>query len=144
MAETNHEIIEDSEEKNNNQIVYDIVSKSNTASFQNLKPYTKYLYYCVAYDINNNSVKSSAGEAETENLVVELANKYDKYIYIDSVNGNNTTGTGTKSNPYKTLAKITESGVINTGYSYGIVLNSGSYDLTASIFNLNCLIYPLL
>ena len=124
-------------EKNNNQVVYDVVSKSNTVSFQNLKSYTKYLYYCVAYDIDNNSIKSSTNEAETEDLIIELADKYDKYVYIDSVNGDNTSGTGTKTNPYKTLAKITENGVIQSGYSYGIVLNSGNYDLTTGIFNLN-------
>ena len=72
-----------------------------------------------------------------EEPVVELANKFDKYIYIDSSNGSDTTGDGSRSKPYATLDKIAESGVIENNYSYGIVLNNGDYELTEKVFNIN-------
>ena len=72
-----------------------------------------------------------------EEPVVELANKFDKYIYIDSASGNDTTGDGTKEKPYSTLDKIAESGIIEKGKSYGVVLKSGEYQLTEKIFNLD-------
>ena len=72
-----------------------------------------------------------------EEPVVELANKFDKYIYIDSTNGNDTTGNGTKKKPYSTLDKIAESGIIEKGKSYGVVLKNGEYELTERIFNLD-------
>ena len=72
-----------------------------------------------------------------EEPVVELANKFDKYIYIDSTNGNDTTGDGTKGKPYSTLDKIAESGIIEKGKSYGVVLKNGEYELTEKIFNLD-------
>ena len=68
---------------------------------------------------------------------VELANKFDKYIYIDSTNGNDTTGNGTKEKPYSTLDKIAESRIIEKGKSYGVILKSGKYELTEKIFNLD-------
>lgn len=83
----------------------------------------------------------SVGTLKQETLyapTVELSNKFDKYIYIDATNGNDTTGNGTSSEPYKTLNKITSSGIIEQGYSYGIVLKSGTYDFTTSIQSLNC------
>ena len=73
-----------------------------------------------------------------EEPVVELANKFDKYIYIDSASGNDTTGDGTKEKPYSTLDKIAESGIIENGYSYGIILREGTYNLTTKMFELNC------
>ena len=72
-----------------------------------------------------------------EEPVVELANKFDKYIYIDSASGNDTTGNGTKEKPYSTLDKIAESGIIEKGKSYGVVLKNGEYELTERIFNLD-------
>ena len=72
-----------------------------------------------------------------EEPVVELANKFDKYIYIDSTNGNDTTGNGTKEKPYSTLDKIAESRIIEKGKSYGVVLKNGEYELTEKIFNLD-------
>ena len=72
-----------------------------------------------------------------EEPVVELANKFDKYIYIDSTNGNDTTGNGTKEKPYSTLDKIAESGIIEKGKSYGVVLKNGEYELTEKVFNLD-------
>ena len=72
-----------------------------------------------------------------EEPVVELANKFDKYIYIDSTNGNDTTGDGTKEKPYSTLDKIAESGIIEKGKLYGVILKSGEYQLTEKIFNLD-------
>ena len=73
-----------------------------------------------------------------EEPVVELANKFDKYIYIDSASGNDTTGDGSNNKPYSTLDKIAESGIIENGYSYGIILREGIYNLTTKMFELNC------
>ena len=70
--------------------------------------------------------------------IIELANKFDRCIYIDSTNGNDTAGDGTKEKPYSTLDKITENGIIEKGYSYGIILKDGIYTLTKNIFELNC------
>ena len=72
-----------------------------------------------------------------EEPVVELANKFDKYIYIDSASGNDTTGDGSNNKPYSTLDKIAESGIIEKGKSYGVVLKNGEYELTERIFNLD-------
>ena len=71
-----------------------------------------------------------------EQPVIELSNKFDKYIYIDSQNGNDTTGNGSTGAPYATLDKIADSGIIEKGKTYGIVLNDGNYELTEKIFNL--------
>ena len=70
--------------------------------------------------------------------VIELSNKFDRYIYIDSQNGNDTTGNGSTGKPYATLDKIADSGIIEKGKTYGIVLNDGNYELTEKIFNLEC------
>lgn len=83
----------------------------------------------------------SVGTLKQETLyapTIELSNKFDKYIYIDATNGNDTTGNGTSSEPYKTLNKITSSGIIEQGYSYGIVLKSGTYDFTSPMLSLKC------
>ena len=72
-----------------------------------------------------------------EEPVVELANKFDKYIYIDSSNGSDTTGDGSRSKPYATLDKIAESGIIKKGKKYGIILNSGNYELKENLFSLD-------
>lgn len=74
----------------------------------------------------------------TDEPVVELANKFDRYIYIDSQNGNDTTGDGSTGKPYATLGKIADSGIIEKEYSYAIILRDGTYDLTTKIFELNC------
>ena len=63
---------------------------------------------------------------------------FDKYLYIDAKNGDDTTGDGTENNPFKTLNRIATTGVIETGYSYGVILADGHYDMTASLFTLNC------
>lgn len=68
---------------------------------------------------------------------MELANKFDKYIYIDSSKGNDTTGNGNRSKPYANLDKIAESGIIEKGESYGVILNSGTYNLTEKLYNLD-------
>lgn len=83
----------------------------------------------------------SLGKTNTKTLeapIVEFANKFDKYIYIDASNGNDTTGDGTKEKPYATLDKIADSGIIENGYSYGIVLRDGKYNLTTKVFTLTC------
>lgn len=68
---------------------------------------------------------------------IELANKYDKYIYIDANNGNDTNGDGSREKPYATLDKIANSGIIENGYSYGIILRDGTYSLTNNIVTLS-------
>lgn len=70
--------------------------------------------------------------------VIELADKFDRYIYIDSSNGSDTTGDGSKNKPYATLNKIAQSGIIENNYSYGVVLNDGNYELTEKVFELKC------
>ena len=79
------------------------------------------------------TVKTERTEATEENNLYKL----DKYIYIDSTNGNDKTGNGTKANPYSTLDKIAESRIIEKGKSYGVVLKNGEYELTEKIFNLD-------
>ncbi len=69
---------------------------------------------------------------------VDLKNKFNKYIYIDAVNGNDDEGNGSSESPYQTLDKIAESGIIENGYTYGIILKSGTYTLSTKIFELNC------
>lgn len=68
---------------------------------------------------------------------ITIADKFDKIIYIDSNNGNNTTGNGSKEKPYATLDKIADSGIIENGYTYGIVLRDGTYSLTNRIVTLS-------
>lgn len=77
----------------------------------------------------NNSINS-------EKILKDM--NLDEYIYIDSKDGNDYLGNGTKSNPYKTLDKIVEDGVIQNNKSYGILLLEGNYNLTSDMFNLNC------
>lgn len=123
-------------EKENSENVRHIVSKDSVVKFTGLNAYTNYSYYCVAYDINNNYISSQPKDVTTKDVVISFKNKFDKYIYIDSNTGDDTTGDGTSSNPYKTLAKIATAGIIQNDYTYGIILNSGTYDLTSSIFTL--------
>ena len=72
-----------------------------------------------------------------EDPEVELADKFDRYIYIDSLNGSDTTGDGSKNKPYATLNKIAERGIIEKRKKYGIILNSGNYELKENLFNLD-------
>lgn len=64
--------------------------------------------------------------------------KVDKKIYISSKEGSDETGTGVKDNPYSTLDKISEKGIIENNYSYAIILMDGTYKLTKKIFELDC------
>ncbi len=123
-------------EKENSENVKHIVSQDSIVKFTGLNAYTNYSYYCVAYDINNNYISSQPKDVTTEEVAIAFKNKFDKYIYIDSNTGDDTTGDGTSSNPYKTLAKIATAGIVQNDYTYGIILNSGTYDLTSSIFTL--------
>lgn len=52
--------------------------------------------------------------------------------------GNDQTGDGSKNNPYATLDKIAEPGIIQRGYSYDVSLGNGTYQLTVKLFNLDC------
>lgn len=123
-------------EKDNNQNISVKMSKDNTVTFASLKPHTKYLYYASAYDTNNGFITSVTNEVETEDFSIVFTDKFDKYIYIDAVNGDDTSGDGTRTNPYKTLVKIAENGIIINNFTYGIILNSGTYELTNKIFEL--------
>ena len=69
---------------------------------------------------------------------VDLKNKFNKYIYIDAVNGNDDEGNGSSESPYQTLDKIADSGIIEKEYTYGIILKDGTYTLSTKIFSLQC------
>ena len=69
---------------------------------------------------------------------IKLGDKYDKYIYIDAVNGNDDEGNGSSESPYQTLDKIADSGIIEKEYTYGIILKDGTYTLSTKIFSLQC------
>ena len=117
-----------------NKLVYEGTEKSYTAIN---------LTYNTNYNIKVRVIPratidiAEVQQKTAEEPVVELANKFDKYIYIDSASGNDTTGDGTKEKPYSTLDKIAESGIIEKGKSYGVVLKNGEYQLTEKIFNLD-------
>ena len=123
---------------NTNEILADI-TKSSTCTIKG-NTASQYSVYAIAYDIYNGYIISEVkNDIVTTSINVELGNKFDKYIYIDATNGNDTSGNGTKQSPYKTLDKIADSGIIENDYSYGIVLKDGTYSLTKKIFELqNC------
>ena len=138
--------IENNNENNNTTYDYyvdgvlEIENSSNLSEkISGLKLDTEYKIKVIAKynksQISSNiiTVKTERTEATEENNLYKL----DKYIYIDSTNGNDTTGNGTKANPYLTLDKIAESGIIEKGKSYGVVLKNGKYELTEKIFNLD-------
>lgn len=121
----------------NNKSVLKIENSSNLSEkIYGLKLDTEYKIKVIA-KYNQSQISSNIITVKTEGTVVELANKFDKYIYIDSMNGNDTTGDGTKEKPYSTLDKIAESGIVEKGKSYGVILKSGKYELTEKIFNLD-------
>ncbi|MCI8760378.1 MAG: fibronectin type III domain-containing protein [Clostridia bacterium] len=110
-----------------------------------LEPNTEYSIYIIAYDkAGNNSEQSTQITQRTKDEYVDFETyinshmQVDKKIYISSEYGNDITGNGTQDNPYLTLDKIKEAGIIENGYSYAIVLMNGEYTLTTKIFDLNC------
>ena len=124
--------IENNNENNNTTYDYyvdgvlKIENSSNLSEkISGLKLDTEYKIKVIA-KYNKNQISSNIITVKTE-----------KYIYIDSTNGNDTTGDGTKEKPYSTLDKIAESGIIEKGKSYGVVLKNGEYQLTEKIFNLD-------
>ena len=119
----------------NGNLIYEGTEKQYTV--KNLKQSTKYNVEVKAIPRTTVSV-AKLTQSTADEPVIELANKFDKYIYINSSEGNDATGNGTKANPYKTLDKIADSGIIEKEYSYGIVLNNGNYELTSKLFTLNC------
>ena len=58
-------------------------------------------------------------------------------IYVDEQNGNDETGDGSKDNPYMTLDKVVESGIIEKNYKCNIILGNGNYELKENLFNLD-------
>lgn len=96
-------------------------------------------YYDRAIQIQEMSAYTLDNEKETDyESYIDSHMEVDRKIYISSKEGNDTTGNGTQNNPYLTLDKISEEGVIENGYSYAIVLMDGKYELTTKIFELNC------
>lgn len=61
--------------------------------------------------------------------------KFDRYIYIDSENGNDTTGEGSKENPYQTILKAYND--INCDYT-AVILKKGTYNLSKSFVQSMC------
>ena len=65
---------------------------------------------------------------------VKINTKYVEFatvIYIDANNGNDSTGMGTESNPYKTLSSTTIGKVVSHGTC--IVLKAGTYTTAVRI-----------
>lgn len=91
---------------------------------------TKYTIFVEAFDQAGNSKKTAE--------IIQRTKAETKEIYIDSIQGNDQTGDGSKNNPYATLDKIAEAGIIQKGYSYDVSLGNGTYQLTTKIFELNC------
>lgn len=119
----------------NDQLVYE--GMQNTYTVTNLNYNTDYQVNVKA--VPNQVVNLASVSTKTlDTVVLTISNLYDKYIYIDSVSGSDTTGDGTKEKPYKTLDKIGDAGIIQAGYSYGIILKSGTYQLNQKIFELSC------
>ena len=128
-------------------IVYDyyingIKQIENTTSISETFQFSKARKYLIKVVMKYNDIEIRSNNEEViknnVNYIIEMANKYDKYIYIDSNSGNDTTGNGSKEKPYATLDKIAASGIIEQGYSYGIILKDGKYNLTTKLFELNC------
>ena len=114
-------------------------TNSTEEIFGNLNPYTEY-NIVVRMKYGKNIIESNILKVKTSKTLIsiKLSDKFDKYIYIDSSNGSDENGDGSKNKPYATLDKIAESGIIENNYSYGIVLNDGNYELTYKVFELNC------
>lgn len=105
-------------------------STNNTYKVTNLDFGTEYVIYGIAYD--------KAGNAKKTEEVKQFTEAETKNIYIDKNQGNDTTGEGTQENPYATLGKISEQGLITPKLKYNIYLGKGNYTLPESIFKLNC------
>ena len=114
----------------NNELKYEGKEKQYTV--RNLKGNTNYQVEVKAIPKTTVSV-GKLQQATLDIPIIEMSNKFDKYIYIDSNSGNDTTGNGSEEKPYATLDKIAASGIIEQGYSYGIILNSGIYNFTNSM-----------
>ena len=95
-------------------------------------------YNIEVYAVPDTSIKVSELEQSTSSgPVISLSELFDEYIYIDANNGNDTSGNGTKVNPYKTLSKLATSGVITSNKTYGIVLGNGNYEIPKSLFTIS-------
>lgn len=102
-------------------------STDNQYIFSNLKPDTEYTIYVTIYDKATNSATSSIKTQQTKTM--------PKNIYIDAVNGDDTTGDGTENNPYKTFNNIQN--IVVQGFSYNIYLNDGTYEFSSTLLSLD-------
>lgn len=118
-------------------------SNESNYTVDSLESSTEYNIYVIVYDKAGNQKRSTTIKQTTLEEIVDY-DKYiskhintDKIIYISSKYGNDTDGIGTQKNPYATLNKIADNGIIENNYIYTIVLMDGEYTLTTKIFELN-------
>lgn len=111
--------------------------KEDSYKVRNLKKDTNYNVEVKVVPKSLISV-SQIQQKTDEQTTIEVKEKFDKLIYIDSVSGSDTSGDGSIEKPYASLDRISNTGVITKGYSYGIILGNGNYNLTTKMCELNC------
>jgi hypothetical protein len=72
-------------------------------------------------DSNGDAIKAGAAIVDT---------KYSKMLFVDRINGNDSTGTGSDNNMYKTIAKAL---TVADGSGYRIVLGAGTYTESVTV-----------
>lgn len=92
----------------------------------------------IAIDKNGNQLAQKNINFDVSGGYSESSWGFDKFIYFDSINGSDTLGDGTKYKPFKTLNKLTENGIVGSGYSYGIMLLKGEYNFSGNLLTLAC------
>ena len=99
-----------------NGTVNDIIIKDNAGS-------TKYI--CDVQDVEDEVVLSTK-DAVIDTYAFNVTEREWGRIYVDIVNGDNTTGNGSKANPFKTIDKAL---ILNnqTGGNQEIIVNEGTY-----------------
>ncbi len=145
INETKIKINIQNENSNMSEMLYDYYINDrkfieNTDSISetiNIGKGTYKVYVILKY--NDIELKSESKEIELLGKPLQdIYKKFNKYIYIDAVNGNDTEGNGSPEKPYATLDKIADSGIIEKEYTYGIILKDGTYTLSTKIFSLQC------
>lgn len=116
------------------KLIYEGPEKQYTV--RNLNQNTKYNVEVKVIPRSSISV-AKLEQITSEQPIVDFTHKFDRYLYIDSVNGSDTEGEGSKDKPFASINKIIGNGIIEKGKSYGIILNSGDYNLTESIFDMD-------